>query len=192
MLGGLAAGALILPLVPSVAHAHAFPGAGDFYGGMLHVVTSLDMLLALLALGILAGQQGRAAALAVLAALPLSALLGGVIGNVGGEVPGMQPFTVAAMVVLGGLVAAAWTLPRAVFSALAVLVGLAIGLANGADMGEGTSAWRFLPGVALSCLLVVSYALGFVRRLRAPWTHVAVRVSGSWIAAAGIMVLALG
>lgn len=187
----LLASLAILALTPGTAWAHEFPGAGDFYGGMLHVVTSLEMLLAIVALGILAGQQGRSAALGALGAFPVATLAGGLIALSGRDLPGVTVPLLAAMVILGIMVAAARPLPRGAIIALAVVVGIAVGVGNGVEMGEGTVAWRFLPGVALAGTLVLAWLVGFVRWLRAPWTGIAVRVGGSWIAATGMMVLAL-
>lgn len=181
----------LLALAPTPAFAHEFPGAGDFYGGMLHAITSLDMLLAMVALGILGGQQGRGPALNVLAAFPLAILAGGVLGIVGAAPSDVTRALVVAMVLLGLLVAAARPLPSGMVLVLAVILGLLVGTGNAAEMGAGTIAWRFLPGVALAGLLVVSWLVGFVRWLSAPWTRIALRVGGSWIAATGIMVLAL-
>jgi urease accessory protein len=187
----VAAALALVALSPTPAFAHEFPGAGDFYGGMLHAITSLDMLLAMVALGILAGQQGRRAALGVLGAFPLAVVLGAVVG-VSGSVPSdMTPALVAAMVVLGLLVAAARPLPSGAVVVLAMVLGFLVGAGNAAEMGAGTVAWRFVPGVALAGLLLVAWIIGLVRWLRAPWTGIAVRVGGSWIAATGMMVLAL-
>lgn len=181
----------VLALTPRAAFAHEFPGAGDFYGGMLHALTSLDMLLAMVALGLLGGQQGRAPALSVLAAFPLAVLVGAVVGAAGMGPSDVTPALIVVMVLLGLLVAVARTLPAGAVLVLAILLGLLVGAGNGAEMGPDTQAWRFVPGVTLAALLVVSYAIGFVRWLKAPWTRIAVRVGGSWIAATGIMVLAL-
>ncbi len=181
----------VLLCAPSTAWAHEFPGAGDFYGGMLHAISSLDMLLAMVALGMLAGQQGREAAIGALAAFPLAVCVGAGVG-LAGMGPSEVTFPlVVAMVGIGLVVAAGHQLPRGTVLLLAVVLGLLVGSGNAAEMGPDTVAWRFVPGVALAGLLVVAWMVGFVRWLSAPWTRIAVRVGGSWIAATGMMVLAL-
>lgn len=192
VLAGAIAGLLLIVAFPGRAEAHAFPNVGDFYAGMLHPITSLDALLPFLALGALAGQQGRDAALRTLAVLPLMLLAGTVIGAVILGPPDVGPALLASLVLLGVLVAGGWTLPATLVIALAALVGALVGMANGAELAVGESVWRFGPGVAVSGLLVVAYVVGGVRWLSAPWTRIAVRVAGSWLAATGIMVLALG
>jgi urease accessory protein len=181
----------LVALCPSAAWAHEFPGAGDFYGGMLHALTSLDMLLAMVALGILAGQQGREQALGALGAFPVAVLIGAAVGAAGLGPRDVTFPLVIAMVATGLLVAAGRALPSGLVPLLAVALGLMVGAGNAAEMTADTVALRFVPGVALAGLLVVAWLVGFVRWLSAPWTRIAVRVGGSWIAATGIMVLAL-
>jgi urease accessory protein len=44
-----------------------------------------------------------------------------------------------------------------------------------------------LCGIAAAVFVVVALVAAFVCRLRAPWTRIAVRVAGSWIAAIGLL-----
>jgi hypothetical protein len=57
---------------PVLATAHALKGVSNFYAGMLHPLTSLEFVLPLIALALFAGQQRREAAIAALAAFPIS------------------------------------------------------------------------------------------------------------------------
>ena len=189
--GFLLAGLALVALSPAAAYAHEFPGAGDFYGGMLHAITSLDMLLAMMALGLLAGQQGREAALGALGVFPLALLLGATVGALGLGPDDVTFPLVIAMVAIGLLVAAGRALPAGTVIVLSIVLGLLVGIGNAMEMGPDTVAWRFVPGVAVAGLLLVAWLIGFVRWLSAPWTRMAVRVGGSWIAATGMMVLAL-
>jgi len=50
---------------------------------------------------------------------------------------------------------------------------------------------KFIPGLALVGLMLVTYGVGLVRRLKLPWMLIGIRVVGSWIAAVGILVLGL-
>ena len=69
--GGVAGGAA------TAAEAHLVnTDLGPFYGGLVHPLTALEHLLPLVALGLLAGQQGATTARRVLVALPLG-LAGG-------------------------------------------------------------------------------------------------------------------
>jgi urease accessory protein len=184
-------GAGTLLLTPAVASAHPMQGVGDFYAGMLHPVTTMEFLLPIIALSLLAGQQARTCAIAMLVTFPVSLAIGAVIA-----IPIHLPSIVTwidlgSMAGLGLLVAAALPLPPSVAAALSALMGLTIGLANGAELGSQVSPYRFVPGLALAGLMLVTYGIGCVRRLNAPWMRIGFRVIGSWIAAIGILVLSL-
>ena len=55
---------------------------GDFYGGVLHPLTALEHALPILALGLLAGQQGERAARWLVLVFPLALLIGAVLATV--------------------------------------------------------------------------------------------------------------
>lgn len=187
----LAGGPLLALAWPTAAGAHPMPGVGDFYAGMLHPLTTVDHVLPLAALGLLAGQQQRAAALPVIGSVPAALLAGGVLALLLPAPPGLGAVTVGSMVALGLLAAAAATLPVAVAVGAAALAAAAIGWANATELAGQATAARFLPGVALAGLLVVIYGAGCVRGFRAPWMRMAFRVLGSWIAAVGVITLGL-
>jgi urease accessory protein len=186
--------AAVLLLPASLAHAHsAAKGIGDFYAGALHPLTSLEHLLPFLAFGILAGQQGQKAE-PVLAAFCVALLVGAGVAPWLGVLPGLAIVNIGSSVVLGALVALARPLPAALFYAVAVVFGLSHGIANGEGMAEGMKPYLFVPGVALAGLVVTAYGLvmtDWLLRRQAGWIHIAVRVAGSWIAAIGILVLAV-
>ena len=176
------------------AHAHsAAKGIGDFYAGALHPLTSLEHLLPFLAFGILAGQQGQKAE-PVLAAFSIALLVGAVLSLWLPGTPWISVANLASSVVFGALVALARPLPAALFYAIAIVFGLTHGFANGEGIAEGGKPWLFIPGVALAGLVVTAYGLittDWLLRRKTGWITIALRVAGSWIAAIGILVLAL-
>lgn len=181
---------LITLLIPSVADAHPIKGVGDFYAGMLHPLTALEFLLPWIALALFAGQQGRKAALLTLGIFPLALMSGAVLALIV-PLPAWVPEINLALIPLLGLgVALALSCPSIVTALLVTVVGLLHGLANGSEITAAMSPWRFIPGLAAVAILVLTYGIGLVRSLEKPWTGIAVRVAGSWIAAAGIMVCA--
>jgi urease accessory protein len=177
-------------VIPTVADAHPIKGVGDFYAGMLHPLTALDFLLPWIALALFAGQQGRRAALLTLGIFPLALISGAVLALVVPLPAWVPEFNLVMIPVLGLAVALALSFPKTVFVLLVTVVGLLHGLANGSEITATMSPWRFIPGLAAVALLVLAYGIGLVRSLEKPWTRIAVRVAGSWIAAAGIMVCA--
>ena len=178
-------------LLPALAAAHAMPGVGDFYSGMLHPLLTLDQIVPLAALSLLAGQQRRASAIAALVTFPV-VLAAAACAGLTVTPPLFLPVANAgAMTILGILIAVSRPLPPFALAALAAVLGVAQGLAVSAEIEPGVEAWRFIVGAGLIGLVIVVYGIGLVRRLHAKWMHIAVRAAGSWVAAIGVMVLAL-
>ena len=190
----VAALALLFCICAGPAQAHA-PSAtvGDFYAGLLHPLTALEHILAFIALGLLGGRQGQRAQPVVLifsAALLSGALLALILP----ALPLVDLINLASAVLLGLLVAAALSMPLPLLYTIASILGLTHGFANGDAIVPPLKPWLYLPGVALSGLLVVAYgfvATDFAQRRNAGWMSIALRVIGSWIAAIGILVLGL-
>jgi urease accessory protein len=182
---------LVLVLSATAASAHPMPGVGDFYAGMLHPATTIEFLLPIIALSLLAGQQTSKSAIAMLGAFPVSLAIGAALGVLDHLPSLVEWINLASMAVLGLLVAIGRPLLPILSVGLVALLGLTIGLANGADIGGQISPYRFIPGLAFAGLLLVTYGVGCVRRLKAPWMRIGFRVVGSWIAAVGILLLAL-
>jgi urease accessory protein len=181
----------LLFLWPSHVFAHPMKGVGDFYAGMLHPITAIACVLPMIALGLLAGQQSRTAAIGILSSFPLACGLGTCLGMIIPVSPHGTVINTAAMAVLGILIALNRPLPLHLSVGLAVVLGITIGWVNGGELTPETSPYRFIPGLMLVALLLVSYGIGLVRRLNVPWAQIGVRVAGSWIAAVGILVLGL-
>jgi urease accessory protein len=181
---------LIALLVPSVAAAHPIKGVGDFYAGMLHPLTALEFLLPWIALALFAGQQGRKASLLTLGIFPLALVSGAGLALVVPAPAWVPAVSLAVIPLLGLAVALAFSCPSTVTILLVAIVGSLHGLANGSEITASMSAWRFIPGLAAAAILILTYGIGLVRSLHKPWTRIAVRVVGSWIAAIGILVCA--
>ncbi len=181
---------LIILLVPSVAVAHPIKGVGDFYAGMLHPLTALEFLLSWIALALFAGQQGRKAALMTLGIFPIALVSGAGLALIVQAPAWLPGVNLVVIPLLGLAVALAFSCPSTVTILLVAIVGSLHGLANGSEITTSMSAWRFIPGLAVAAIVNLTYGIGLVRSLHKPWTRIAVRVVGSWIAAIGIMVCA--
>jgi urease accessory protein len=191
---GAGVGAILCGTAAEALAHSAARGIGDFYAGALHPLTSLEHILPFLAFGILAGQQGQKAE-PVLAAFAAALLAGAALSLWLPGTPWISVANLASSVAFGGLVALARPLPGALFYAIAVGFGLTHGFANGEGMAEGGKAYLFIPGVALAGLVATAYGLiatDWLLRRRTGWITIALRVAGSWIAAIGILVLAVG
>lgn len=185
----------LLALLAGNAEAHStVKGVGDLYAGLLHVLTALEHVLPFVALSLLAGQRGlKAQAEGVLLVFPVALMIGSGAAFWLPPVHGLALFNIASAILLGGLVAAAWTLPFWLFYGLVVLFGFSHGFANGEAITESMKAYLFILGVGLAGVAVLAYGtlmVDFLLKRRIGWITIAVRVAGSWIAAIGVLVLA--
>ena len=178
----------LLAMLPVPAHAHLVnSGLGPFYNGALHLLLSPGDVLAVLAVGLLAGQSGKPSARGAAIALPLVWGATALAGLALGTVADLGWPRVALLMLLGVLVAADIRLSAAVMVSLAALTGLIHGLENaGALAASGSLA---VAGTAAAVLILTLLTAALAVSLRAAWTRIALRVGGSWIAAIGMLML---
>lgn len=183
-------------LLPIAAPAHDLGDRyGPLLGALLHPLTALDHLLALVALGLLAGQQRgrgmRVALAALLVALP-AGVVAGMHGLLAGPLaPLLGHANLVSVPLFGTLVALARPLPAAAAGALAALAGLSHGGENGLDLGTHASTIAAALGVAVAGAVAAVPPALLGSRLPSGWPRMAARVAGSWIAAIGLIMLAL-
>jgi hydrogenase/urease accessory protein HupE len=191
LLRAIVLGALCLTVTPATAHAHLVStGFGPFYDGISHLFLSLDDLLAVLAMALLAGLGGSRHGPLTLFALATAWLGAGLLGLEVAEVKVSWPAASAlSFLVLGLLVAIHRDLPHVAVAALAVSVGLLHGYLNGTAMSQIDGGTLALVGIAAAVFTIVALVAAFVTSLRAAWARVGVRVAGSWIAAIGMLML---
>jgi urease accessory protein len=178
-------------LAPLPAFAHPMKGVGDFYAGMLHPVTTVETVLPIIVLSLLAGQQRREAAIPLLVAFPAALVFGALMATLGNAPSNLGIVELILTAGFGVMVALACRTPRWLLVGLGVTLGVSAGWKNAAEISGDMSSFRFIAGLALVGLLLIVYGIGLVRYLTATWTQIAVRVVGSWIAAASILVLGL-
>ncbi|MCZ8150469.1 MAG: HupE/UreJ family protein [Roseomonas sp.] len=140
---------MLAPL-PALAH----PGGDHVHGfaaGILHPLTGLDHLVAMVAIGLWAGLLGGRLAWV----LPLGFLggmaAGGVLGLTGVGLPGVEAGILASLVVLGALVGAAGRLPATLAVPMVAAFGLLHGHAHGTEAIGGAFGYEagFLVATAL-------------------------------------------
>jgi hydrogenase/urease accessory protein HupE len=177
-------------MVPRSAGAHPITtGLGPFYDGISHAIVSPDDLVPMIAIAMLAGLAGRVAARSALFGLTGGWFLGGMLGLFA-TVPRIpQATTIVSFMVLGSLTAMDRRVPLRLLVGLAVAVGFLHGWLNGVGLAEVQGAAIGLAGTAIAAFVVVAIVSAQVVRLQAPWTRIAVRVAGSWVAAIGLLML---
>lgn len=149
---GLAAAALL----PTLALAHTgagTPHAHDaFFNGLLHPLTGLDHLAAMLALGVWSALAVRPAWLAP-AAFVLLLATGALAGFAGLAVPAVEPMIAVSLLVIGLLLARRQQLPQSVAAALAGAFAFFHGVAHGSELAAG-NAIPALAGMLISTALL--------------------------------------
>jgi hypothetical protein len=176
------------------AEAHLVStGMGPLYDGIGHFFLSPGEVLPAVGLALLGGLRGPAAGRKVLLLLPLAWLAGGAVGLLVGAPDAASTIpAAAALLLVGGLIAADCALPAAILIALPALVGVALGFYDGVAfrgaMGKSAPLLQLL-GVGAMLFLITAIVAGFVVSLRPAWTRITVRVAGSWLAAIGLLLL---
>lgn len=138
-------------LVPSLAHAHI--GVGQTSGlthGLLHPITGLDHIAAMVAVGLWAAQHGGRAIWIVPLSFVAVMSAGSLIGTVGISIPFVETGIVASVLVLGLLIVLAVRLPLAASTLLVGLFALFHGHAHGAEIPEAVSGLAYGIGFVLA------------------------------------------
>ena len=187
------AGILALPTL-ALAHAgHHHAADGAFASGLLHPLTGLDHLVAMVAVGLWAAQIGGRAVWALPVAFVAALVAGGALAMAGVGLPLVEGGIAASVFVLGACILAAFRPPLA--AALGATAGFALfhGYAHGAEMAAGVSGVVYTTGFALSTLALhgIGLAAGLgVRRVggEAP-DGLIYRLGGAGVLCAGLLVV---
>jgi urease accessory protein len=175
----MAAAAAVALALPAAAHP-GHEGSTGLVAGLLHPLTGLDHLLALLAVGLWSRQQRRGAVLppVFLVLMALGASCAGLLDK--GMLPALEMSIAATVLLLGALAAAALHMPPQLAVALVGVCGFLHGAAHGRELAGIGSGAGFLAASALVMVLGMVVQPDEVRR----------RMAGAAIAAAGLCLLA--
>lgn len=170
-----------LILFAGSASAHTGDHATGVGGGLTHPLLGLDHLLAMVAVGLWAAQQGGRALWAVPAAFVGAMILGGGLAWSGIALPQVETAIALSVLVLGLLVATRRRWAVTAGMALAAAFALFHGYAHGLDMPQAASPVRYALGfvLATACLHGAGIAASLGGR------H-AMRLAGAGIAAVGL------
>ena len=177
-------------LIPASAQAHLVTsGMGPVYDGISHFGLSPEDFLPVVALAFFTGLRGATHTRHALAILCLAWLAGGLTILSGVSLP---PFVLPAATVwlfllIGIVLAADWNLSPGGCTLLACQLGAVRGAADLAGSAAGPSSALALIGMIASVFVVFSLAASVTLPLRRFWMIIAARVSGSWLAALGLL-----
>ena len=160
--------------------AHLTPtGYGPWGDGMALLLQQPTELLLVIALVLLTVQSGRASADRVRWLLPLAWLLGGLIGlNLPAEL--VQAAT-------GLLVALGVRLRARVLLPLVALLAAAFALVGGSALAGHSGAVPALLGESVAIAVLATLLSQLLASPHPRWLAIAVRVGGSWITAASLL-----
>lgn len=175
-----------LCLVAGTASAHT----GDhttvtgFAGGLAHPLFGLDHLLAMIAIGLWAAQQGGRAVWLVPAAFVATMVLGGALAWTGMALPHVETAIALSVLVLGLLIATRSQVP--VLAGMAIAAGFSLfhGYAHGLEIPQAASPALYVLGFVLAT--VILHAVGIAGSLVG--RH-AMQAAGVGIAASGLAMI---
>jgi urease accessory protein len=175
-------------LLPALGQAHpGIPGhAHGFSGGLVHPLSGLDHILAMIAVGLWAAQRGGRAIWAIPLAFVSVMALGGLLGMTGGLFPFAEVGIVASVLILGLLIAARIRLPLSESVLIVGLFALFHGYAHGMEMPAMVTGLDFGIGflLATAALHLCGVSLGLVAKQQGSMQMV--RYLGVGIAVSGL------
>ena len=175
-------------MLPAILHGGHGAGEG-LIAELLHPVTGLDHVVAMVAVGLWGAQLGKPALWALPVAFPMVMAVGGFLALLGVPLPGVELGIAASAMGLGLCVLLRWRPPLAVALAVVALFAVFHGHAHGTELPKESSAITYSLGfvVATGCLHAVGIGIGEVRRLQAgPGL---LRAAGACVLAAGCVFL---
>lgn len=185
-----ACASLLLAATPATGHVGF--AANDLYAGLFHPLLHLSTLLPLLA-AVLWLSLGRPLGLSTrITVLLVGVLVGALLAfNTGLQLPS-APALLLMAIGLGALAALDRHLPTAISILLLGLLGVLEGYDNiGPDRGTIGDPLLYSAGLLLATGLVPLHSVPMLLGRKALWLRTGIRVLGSWIAAASLLVLAL-
>lgn len=153
--------ATVLTLFPGAAFAHTGQGAAaGLSHGIMHPLSGLDHILAMVLVGILAFQIGGRA-IWLLPVSFLTAMAGsGLMGIAGIPVPFVEQGIMLSVVVLGAVVAFGFVTPVPLAAAVVGLFAVFHGYAHGAEMPETASGVAYGAGFLAATAVLHGVGIG--------------------------------
>lgn len=161
------------------------------WSGVQRALSSYEIIIPIGAFALAAGRLGSLMAIAGLASL-FTAFLAGPLVMRAGWTPALWQLAPVALILSGLLLAGLDRVNRYGIVPLALVIGTACGALR--ELLTGPSQFRDLPfdvASAATPILFAILAAAFSISLRARWLTIAQRIAGSWLIAAGIMLIAL-
>ncbi len=171
------------------AEAHLITtGLGPIYDGVALFALTPEDLIPVVGLAVLAGLRGPAYGRWALFILPAFWLVGGAAGMAIAR-PANEFAAAISLLLVGGLVSADAPLPLWAVAAVVALLAAAHGYADGSTIPSGSSGLLMVLGMSLAVFVIFALVSASLIPLQSHLARIAMRVSGSWIAASGLLLL---
>jgi uncharacterized integral membrane protein len=159
-------------------------------------------LLLSLGLSSLAVQRAKERTLSLLLLLPIFWMIGAVLGfyappivilnlvtTPGLEIIGKNPSLLLAigLIAVGSLVALEKKMSKIWFQVFVIVEGIFSGLINGLLLSGHPGGINGLAGETVMIWLFVFFTVLLLKKVSTPWINLAIRIGGSWISAAGLL-----
>lgn len=184
------AGVVIAALVPGLASAHEQTGqAAGLLSGLMHPVSGLDHVLAMVAVGIWGAQLGAPAMWVLPIAFPMVMAFGGMLALMGIPLPGAELGIALSALILGALVLTESRPSLMAAAAIVAFFAIFHGHAHGTELPAGASGVFYSVGfvAATGMLHACGIALGLVHGRRSG--RMFLRAAGGAVAGAGLYFL---
>ena len=181
--------ASLMVLAPSaIAHVQSGQATG-FLTGLLHPISGLDHVLAMVAVGLWGAQLGAPAIWLLPITFPIVMAFGGLLGLLGIPLPGVEVGIAASAILLGTAVMTERRLPLYAAGALVGCFAIFHGYAHGTELPPGQSGLLYSMGfvIATGCLHAIGIAIGAIHHW--PAGRVALRIAGGGVGLAGLFFL---
>jgi urease accessory protein len=178
----------LLLALPAWAHEQAGQAAG-FLTGMLHPLSGLDHVLAMVAVGLWGAQLGAPAIWLLPVTFPLVMAFGGFLGLLGVPLPGVEIGIALSAILLGTMVATQARPPLWLAAAVVGFFAIFHGHAHGTELPAGGSGLLYSIGfvIVTGLLHATGIAIGLIHRWQKG--RIALRGAGAAVGAAGVFFL---
>ena len=179
-----------LLVTPALAHTGVGATSG-FSAGVMHPLTGLDHLIAMVAVGLLAGFSGGRALWLWPTSFVSLMLFGAYLGASGIDLPARETLIVVSILVLGAIMIGVARLPVILGAAVIGLIAVFHGHAHGAEMAPGVNGLEYAAGFAAATAALHGCGITIARlnEITGEWLR---PVAGGAIVAAGIVLASIG